>query len=207
VVGFVAVALGLLAFVDHYDAAMQTLAIIFVCAFICVLFGVPIGIAMSRSDRLQRAVTPVLDMLQTLPPFVYLIPLIFLFSVTEPKLYGIAIILYAIVPVVRLTDLGIRLVDKEVIEAATAFGATRRQTLFGVQIPLALPNIMAGEFIVPELLQDAATPDALARAVLDLLADTERRDRLVERFTGMHHALRRDTVGLAADAILAEANR
>ncbi|MFK7860821.1 MAG: ABC transporter permease [Granulosicoccus sp.] len=106
--------------------------------------GVPIGIAMSRSDRLQRIVIPILDMLQTLPPFVYLIPLIFLFSITEPKLYGIAIILYAIVPVIRLTNLGIRLVDKDVIEAADSFGMTDRQKLFGVQIPLALPNIMAG---------------------------------------------------------------
>jgi glycine betaine/proline transport system permease protein len=130
--------------IDHYDAAMQTMAIIFVCAFICVLLGVPIGIAMSRNDRMQRVVIPILDMLQTLPPFVYLIPLIFLFSVTEPKLYGIAIILYAIVPVIRLTDLGIRLVDRDVIEAADAFGMTGRQKLFGVQIPLALPNIMAG---------------------------------------------------------------
>ncbi|TDH38018.1 ABC transporter permease subunit [Pseudohoeflea suaedae] len=144
IVGFIAVMLGLLAFVDHYHEAMQTLAIIFVCAFVCVLLGVPIGIAMSRNDKLQRFVIPILDMLQTLPPFVYLIPLIFLFSVTEPKLYGIAIILYAIVPVVRLTDLGIRLVDKDVIEAADAFGMTNRQKLFGVQIPLALPNIMAG---------------------------------------------------------------
>ena len=133
-----------LAFIDHYDYAMQTLAIIFVCSAICVLLGVPIGIAMSRSDRLQKSVIPILDMLQTLPPFVYLIPLIFLFSVTEPKLYGIAIILYAIVPVIRLTDLGIRLVDKDVIEAADAFGMTDRQKLYGVQIPLALPNIMAG---------------------------------------------------------------
>lgn len=143
-VALVAACFGFLAFIDFYDHTMQTLAIIFVCAFICVLFGVPIGIAMSRNDRVQKALIPVLDMLQTLPPFVYLIPLIFLFSVTEPKLYGIAIILYAIVPVVRLTDLGIRLVDKDVIEAADAFGMTRRQKLFGVQIPLALPNIMAG---------------------------------------------------------------
>ena len=143
-VAFVFVSIAILAFINHYEAAMQTLAIIFVCAFICVLFGVPIGIAMSRSDGLQKIVIPILDMLQTLPPFVYLIPLIFLFSVTEPKLYGIAIILYAIVPVVRLTDLGIRLVDKDVIEAADAFGMTARQKLFGVQIPLALPNIMAG---------------------------------------------------------------
>ena len=144
VVGFVALVLAGLAFVDHYEVAMQTLAIIFVCAFICVLLGVPIGIAMSRSDRLQSVLTPVLDMLQTLPPFVYLIPLIFLFSVTEPKLYGIAVILYAIVPVVRLTNLGIRLVNPDVIEAADAFGMTKSQKLFGVQIPLALPNIMAG---------------------------------------------------------------
>ncbi|MFG6582640.1 ABC transporter permease [Sulfitobacter sp. 1A12779] len=143
-VGLVALVFGFLAFIDFYEHTMQTLAIIFVCAFICVLLGVPIGIAMSRSDRVQRSMIPVLDMLQTLPPFVYLIPLIFLFSVTEPKLYGIAIILYAIVPVVRLTDLGIRLVDKDVIEAADAFGMTNRQKLYKVQIPLALPNIMAG---------------------------------------------------------------
>ena len=133
-----------LAFIDHYSYAIQTLSIIFVCAAICVLLGVPIGIAMSRSDRLQRTIIPVLDMLQTLPTFVYLIPLIFLFSVTESKLYGIAIILYAIVPVVRLTDLGIRMVDKDVLEAAQAFGMTPRQKLYQVQIPLALPNIMAG---------------------------------------------------------------
>lgn len=143
-VGLVAICFSFLGFVDYYSYTMQTLAIIFVCAFSCVLLGVPIGISMSRSDRVQRVMIPVLDMLQTLPPFVYLIPLIFLFSVTEPKLYGIAIILYAIVPVVRLTDLGIRLVDPDVIEAADAFGMTRRQKLFNVQIPLALPNIMAG---------------------------------------------------------------
>ncbi|MDA8578522.1 glycine/betaine ABC transporter permease, partial [Rhodobacteraceae bacterium] len=80
---FVAVAIMLLALVDHYDVAMQTLSIIFVCTAISVLFGVPIGIAMSKSDRLQKSVVPLLDLLQTLPTFVYLIPLIFLFSVTE----------------------------------------------------------------------------------------------------------------------------
>ncbi|MGF1503356.1 MAG: ABC transporter permease [Paracoccaceae bacterium] len=141
---FVGFSIFLLAFIDHYDYAMETLSIIFVCAFLCVLFGVPIGIAMSRSDRFQKGTIPVLDMLQTLPPFVYLIPLIFLFSVTESKLYGIAIILYAIVPVIRLTDLGIRHVDANVMEAADAFGMSERQKLFGVQIPLALPTIMAG---------------------------------------------------------------
>ncbi len=134
----------LLGLVDHYDVAMQTLSIIFVCTGISVALGVPIGIAMSKSDRLQKSVVPILDLLQTLPTFVYLIPLIFLFSVTESKLYGIAIILYAIVPVIRLTDLGIRLVDQDVIEAANAFGMNGRQKLVGVELPLALPNIMAG---------------------------------------------------------------
>ena len=141
---FVAISILLLALVDHYDVAMQTLSIIFVCTTISVLFGVPIGIAMSKSDKLQKGIVPVLDLLQTLPTFVYLIPLIFLFSVTESKLYGIAIILYAIVPVIRLTDLGIRLVDQDVIEAANAFGMNSRQKLVRVQLPLALPNIMAG---------------------------------------------------------------
>jgi len=144
VTAFVAISFLFLAFIDHYSYAVATLSIIFVCTVLCVLLGVPIGIAMSKSDTMQRWTIPVLDMLQTLPSFVYLIPLIFLFSVTESKLYGIAIIMYAIVPVIRLTDLGIRLVDKDVLEAADAFGMTNRQKLLGVEIPLALPNIMAG---------------------------------------------------------------
>ncbi len=141
---FVAFSFIFLGFIDHLDVALETLSIIFVCTGLSVALGVPIGIAMSRSNALQRMIVPVLDLLQTLPTFVYLIPLIFLFSVTESKLYGIAIILYAIVPVIRLTDLGIRLVDPDVIEAADAFGMTKRQKLWGVQLPLALPNIMAG---------------------------------------------------------------
>ncbi|ABG32453.1 glycine/betaine ABC transporter permease [Roseobacter denitrificans] len=141
---FVAVSFLFLGFIDHLDVALETLSIIFVCTGLSVALGVPIGIAMSRSNTLQRMIVPILDLLQTLPTFVYLIPLIFLFSVTESKLYGIAIILYAIVPVIRLTDLGIRLVDPDVIEAADAFGMTKRQKLWGVQLPLALPNIMAG---------------------------------------------------------------
>lgn len=141
---FVAVTFAFFGIIDHLDVALQTLAIIFVCTSLCVVVGVPIGIWMSKSNAAQRAIIPILDLLQTLPSFVYLIPLIFLFSVTEPKLYGIAIILYAIVPVIRLTDLGIRLVDKDVLEAADAFGMTDRQKLWGVEMPLALPNIMAG---------------------------------------------------------------
>ena len=123
---------------------MQTLSIVFVCTSLSVALGVPIGIGMSKSDTAQRLIVPLLDLLQTLPTFVYLIPLIFLFSVTESKLYGIAIILYAIVPVIRLTDLGIRLVDRDVVEASNAFGMSASQKLLRVELPLALPNIMAG---------------------------------------------------------------
>ena len=141
---FVTISFAFLAFIDHLDAALQTLAIIAVCTGICIILGVPIGIAMAKSNRFQRSLLPLLDLLQTLPTFVYLIPLIFLFSVTEPKLYGIAIIVYAIVPVIRLTDLGIRLVDQDVVEAANAFGMSSRQKLLGIELPLALPNIMAG---------------------------------------------------------------
>jgi glycine betaine/proline transport system permease protein len=144
VTAFVAFVLLFFAGIDHYEVAMQTLAIVFVCTGLSVMLGVPIGIGMSRSNMAQRMIVPILDLLQTLPTFVYLIPLIFLFSVTESKLYGIAIILYAIVPVIRLTDLGIRLVDKDVIEAANAFGMNSQQKLFRVELPLALPNIMAG---------------------------------------------------------------
>ncbi|KNG95109.1 ABC transporter permease [Pseudaestuariivita atlantica] len=144
VTAFVAAVLVFFAVIDHYDVAMQTLAIVFVCTGLSVLFGVPIGIGMSKSNTAQRLIVPILDLLQTLPTFVYLIPLIFLFSVTESKLYGIAIILYAIVPVIRLTDLGIRLVDKDVVEAANAFGMNAWQKLSRVELPLALPNIMAG---------------------------------------------------------------
>jgi glycine betaine/proline transport system permease protein len=141
---FVAITFLFLGFIDHLDVAMQTLSIIFVCTSLSVVLGVPVGIMMSRSNAVRRTIVPVLDLLQTLPTFVYLIPLIFLFSITESKLYGIAIILYAIVPVIRLTDLGIRLVDKDVIEAADAFGMSKRQKLWKVEMPLALPNIMAG---------------------------------------------------------------
>jgi len=131
-------------FVDHFEPAMETFAVILVCTIISAMLGVPIGIAMSKSNRLQRMAIPILDLLQTLPTFVYLIPLIFLFPIGESRLYGIAIILYAIVPIIRLTDLGIRLVDKDVIEAGNAFGMNPPQKLTKVELPLALPNIMAG---------------------------------------------------------------
>lgn len=122
---------------------MSTLAIISVATILCIAIGIPIGILMSRSDRAQSAVTPVLDVMQTIPSFVYLIPVVMLLGIGKvPGL--IAVCIYAIPPIVRLTNLGIRLVDREVLEAADAFGASKRQKLWGVQLPLALPNIFAG---------------------------------------------------------------
>ena len=93
ITAFVAGCFAFFLFTDHYGYAVQTLSIIFVCTVLCAILGVPTGILMSKNDTAQRAITPILDMLQTLPTFVYLIPLIFLFKITEPKLYGLAIIL------------------------------------------------------------------------------------------------------------------
>ena len=122
---------------------MSTLAIISVATLLCIAVGIPVGILMARSDRAQTTITPILDIMQTIPAFVYLIPVVMLLGIGKvPGL--IAVCIYAIPPIVRLTNLGIRLVEKEALEAADAFGADYRQKLFGVQIPLALPNIFAG---------------------------------------------------------------
>lgn len=122
---------------------MATLAIISVATLLCIAVGIPFGIWMAKSDRVQSAITPVLDVMQTIPSFVYLIPVVMLLGIGKvPGL--IAVCIYAIPPLVRLTNLGIRLVDNEVLEAADSFGADYKQKLFGVQIPLALPNIFAG---------------------------------------------------------------
>ncbi|WP_439104965.1 ABC transporter permease [Celeribacter marinus] len=126
-----------------WENTMATLAIISVATFVCIAVGIPIGIFMARSDWAQRIVTPILDVMQTIPSFVYLIPVVMLLGIGKvPGL--IAVCIYAIPPIVRLTNLGIRLVDRDVMEAAESFGASAREKLFGVQIPLALPNIFAG---------------------------------------------------------------
>lgn len=126
-----------------WEDTMATVAIISVATFLCIGLGIPMGILMSRSNRVQATVTPVLDIMQTIPSFVYLIPVVMLLGIGKvPGL--IAVCIYALPPIVRLTNLGIRLVDKEVLEAAEAFGSNYRQKLFDVQIPLALPNIFAG---------------------------------------------------------------
>ena len=126
-----------------WEETMSTIAIILTSVIMSVAIGLPTGIAMSRSDRTQKIVTPILDIMQTMPPFVYLIPIVMLMGIGKiPGL--IAVVIYAIPPLIRLTNLGIREVDQEALEAADAFGATKRQKLFQVQLPLALPTIFAG---------------------------------------------------------------
>jgi ABC-type proline/glycine betaine transport system permease subunit len=139
----VVIAFALIWSLELWTPTMQTLSLMSVSLLVTVVFGLPMGILMAQSKRLRAVMTPVLDFMQTMPSFVYLIPVVMLFGLGTFS--GVlATMIYAAPPLIRLTDLGIRLVDKEIVEAATAFGATRWQTLFGVQLPLALPNIMAG---------------------------------------------------------------
>ncbi|MBS3651741.1 proline/glycine betaine ABC transporter permease [Pseudaminobacter sp. 19-2017] len=137
------VTLVLIGLFGMWEDTMKTMSMIFVCTVMSIVLGIPIGIAMSRSDRLQKLINPVLDVMQTMPSFVYLIPVVMLLGIG--KVPGvIAVVIYAIPPMIRLTDLGIRLVDKDVLEAADAFGSSSWQRLKNVQMPLALPTIMAG---------------------------------------------------------------
>lgn len=142
VVGLV-VAMFAIGMLGLWDKAMQTLALMTVATSLSVLIGIPVGIAMAMSNRLRAVMLPILDTMQTMPSFVYLIPALMLFGLGKVPAI-LATVIYAAPPVMRLTDLGIRLVDQEVLEASRSFGASRKQILFGVQLPLALPNIMAG---------------------------------------------------------------
>ncbi len=122
---------------------MKTISMIFVCTVVALVVGLPIGIAMSRWERLQKTISPALDVMQTMPSFVYLIPVVMLLGIG--RVAGmIAVVVYAIPPVIRFTSLGIRLVDKDLLEAADAFGSSTWQKMTRVQLPLALPTIMAG---------------------------------------------------------------
>ncbi|MGB3418508.1 MAG: proline/glycine betaine ABC transporter permease [Mesorhizobium sp.] len=128
---------------DMWDDTMKTISMIFVCTVLAIVIGIPIGILMARSDRVQAVINPILDVMQTMPSFVYLIPVVMLLGIGKvPGL--IAVVIYAIPPMIRLTNLGIRLVDKDVLEAADSFGSSAWQKLKDVQMPLALPTIMAG---------------------------------------------------------------
>ena len=137
------VAFMLIGYFGMWKDCMATVAIITVCTIMCIAVGIPLGVLMAKSNRFEKSMLPVLDMMQTIPSFVYLIPILMLLGIGKvPGL--IAVCIYAVPPIIRLTNLGIREVDKETIEASTAFGATTFQKLKSVQIPLALPTIFAG---------------------------------------------------------------
>jgi len=137
------IGLYLIGYFAMWEDAMKTLAMISTATLTAIIVGIPTGIMMAKSNRVQTFFNPVLDVMQTMPSFVYLIPVIMLFGIG--KLPGIiAVIIYAVPPIIRLTNLGIRLVDKEVLEASDAFGASNWKRLTNVQLPLALPTIMAG---------------------------------------------------------------
>lgn len=139
----VVLALMSVGYLGMWDDTMRTLSIISVCTLIAIMIGIPLGIAMAKSNKVQSVVSPILDVMQTMPSFVYLIPVVMLLGIGKvPGL--IAVIIYALPPVVRLTNLGLREVDKSVMEAAQAFGCSSWQTLTSVQFPLALPSIFAG---------------------------------------------------------------
>ena len=138
-----AISFFLIGYFGMWKDCMATVAIITVCVIICMAVGIPMGILMARSSRVEKTMLPILDMMQTIPSFVYLIPILMLLGIGKvPGL--IAICIYAVPPIIRLTNLGIREVDKETIEASEAFGATKIQKLRTVQIPLALPTVFAG---------------------------------------------------------------
>jgi glycine betaine/proline transport system permease protein len=127
----------------YWELAMRTLSLVISSVFFSLLIGIPLGIGMARSDRTESILKPVLDAMQTMPSFVYLIPALMFFGMGKVPAM-IATIIYAVPPVIRLTNVGIRTVDKEAVEASKAFGATARQVLFDVQLPLAKPSIMVG---------------------------------------------------------------
>lgn len=137
-IGFV-----LIASMDQWNNAMDSLALVLLASVVALLIGIPLGIWSARNDHVSRVVRPILDFMQTMPAFVYLIPTVVIF-LTGPVPGIIATIVFALAPGVRFTELGIRQVDSEVVEAGRAFGSTDRRILRQIQIPLAMPTIMAG---------------------------------------------------------------
>lgn len=137
------ISLTLIGFVDIWEQAIVSLALVVTSIVFCLVVGIPIGIISAKSDRLERVIRPLLDIMQTLPSFVYLVPVVMLFGIGEVS--GIiATIIFALPPLIRLTNLGIRQVSPEVIEAGISFGSTSWQLLWEAQIPLAMPTILAG---------------------------------------------------------------
>ncbi|QFQ87003.1 ABC transporter permease subunit [Paracoccus kondratievae] len=126
-----------------WEDTMKTVSMVLAATVLSIIIGLPLGIFMARSDRFRAVLNPVLDVMQTMPSFVYLIPVVMLLGIGKvPGL--IAVVIYALPPMIRLTNLGIRQVDPEVLEAADAFGSSAWQKLVKAELPLALPTIMAG---------------------------------------------------------------
>jgi glycine betaine/proline transport system permease protein len=140
---FGVLALAFVGFLGLWDDTMTTMAMVLSAVFFCVVIGVPLGILASRSEGFAAFIRPVLDVMQTTPSFVYLVPVVMLFGIgTVPGVIGTVV--FSMPPIVRLTNLGLRQVQSDVIEAATAFGSTENQMLWKVQFPLAMPTVMAG---------------------------------------------------------------
>ncbi len=140
---FTAITMTFVGLLGLWEETMTTLAMVLSSVIFCAIVGVPLGIWAGRSDAFEAGIRPVLDAMQTTPAFVYLVPIVMLFSVGNVA--GVlATIIFALPPIIRLTCLGIRQVHPELVEAAQAFGATRSQVLVRVQVPLAMPTILAG---------------------------------------------------------------
>ena len=140
---FTAITMTFVGLLGLWEETMTTLAMVLSSVIFCAIVGVPLGIWAGRSDAFEAGIRPVLDAMQTTPAFVYLVPIVMLFSVGNVA--GVlATIIFALPPLIRLTCLGIRQVHPELVEAAQAFGATNRQVLIRVQVPLAMPTILAG---------------------------------------------------------------
>jgi glycine betaine/proline transport system permease protein len=140
---FTVISLVIIGLLGLWEDTMTTLAMVLCSVFFCVMAGIPLGICAGRNDRFETLLRPVLDAMQTTPAFVYLVPIVMLFSVGNVA--GVlATIVFAMPPIIRLTNLGIRQVHPELIEAAQAFGATDWQVLVRVQVPLAMTTILAG---------------------------------------------------------------
>lgn len=133
----------LIGFLGFWEDAMTTLAMVISAVIFCVVVGIPMGVIAARSDRFASFIRPIMDAMQTTPAFVYLVPVVMLFSIGTVA-GVIATIVFSMPPIIRLTNLGIRQVPSDVLEAAEAFGSTANQILFKVQFPLAMPTIMAG---------------------------------------------------------------
>lgn len=140
---FTGVSLALVGFLGLWGDTMTTLAMVISAVVFCVIVGIPMGILAARSEGFASVLRPILDVMQTTPAFVYLVPVVMLFSIGTVA-GVIATIVFSMPPLIRLTSLGIQQVQEDVIEAATAFGSTSGQILWKVQIPLAMPTIMAG---------------------------------------------------------------